>query len=145
MTEPSVSADSDDVDRRARDFVKVAVLAGVVVVLVYLLAVQTSWGQTWDDSAVIERVKAGKKQIGRAKEVLETIRLPLLIAALALVVIIGVWRKKLRAGIAAAKAEVLEEPFSHRHASSQPFRCQVTQWLFALFPYTINVFLYKII
>ena len=101
MTEPSVSADSDDVDRRARDFVKVAVLAGVVVVLVYLLAVQTSWGQTWDDSAVIERVKAGKKQIGRAKEVLETIRLPLLIAALALVVIIGVWRKKLRAGIAA--------------------------------------------
>ncbi len=69
--------------------------------LLYLLAVQTSWGQTWDDAAVIERVKAGKKQIGRAKEALEAIRLPLLIVALALVVIIGVWRKRPRAGIAA--------------------------------------------
>ena len=102
MTDQSVSSPSEEMDRRATDFRKIALWTGAATILLYLLAVHTSIGQSWDDTAVLERAKAGKKQIARAQEVLETIRLPFLIGVLALIVIIGVCRKRVLPAVAAA-------------------------------------------
>ena len=101
MTDPSVSLPSDEIDQRARQFLKIALGAGAAGAILYLLAVHTSLGQSWDDAAVLERTKAGKKQIAEAQEVLEAIRFQFLIVVLAIIIIIGVWRRRPRAGIAA--------------------------------------------
>ena len=80
--------------QRARRLRNLALGAAALFVLVCLLAVHTQLGQEWDDRAVLERFAAGKRQINRAKDILDAIRVQSLVVGLLVLIAIGMWRRR---------------------------------------------------
>jgi membrane-associated phospholipid phosphatase len=94
VTEVAESTPPDATRWCARRLRNLALGSAVLFVLVYLLAVHTQLGQEWDDRAVLERFAAGKKQVNRAQDVLDAIRVQSLVVVLLVLIAIGFWRRR---------------------------------------------------
>ena len=101
MSDISSVQPPDETRNRARQLRVLALWSVAFFGLIYLLAVHTTLGQEWDDIAVLERITAGEQRVDRAKEILDNIRIGSIVLALGVLLAIGLWRKRLRAGITA--------------------------------------------
>lgn len=101
---------------RARGFAVLACLAGAFAVLLYLVFVRTPIGQRWDDRAYLGSLVAGLESRQRITSILHEIRISTLVLMVALLLVIGLLRRRFATAVitavafggAVATAEVLK-------------------------------------
>lgn len=87
--------------RPARRWIITAVVAVVLLVGVYIVAVLTPWGQHWENSALTGSDRASPEEQAQALDALAAIQIWSLAAALAAIAVIGLLRRQARTTVIA--------------------------------------------